>query len=387
MEGHDVLVEMPPEIAVEETAHGVLYRFPARRWPSYWAGWTLLLFGIFLLATAAAILVFAPMNTSWPAGVVVLGVCVFIGSGGVLLCIWGQHALNGRAEVELRGDELYTAERTGRLRWTRRRSLTYVKRIHVLHEWQETTAYMLHNPELAAFAIRVVLERDDGTRQLLVKWYARELLEPFARDLSQRLHLKEPVVVRLLDQTSDETDSIQQPEGSSIAIEHTSDGLSIVVPPLGILRSKDGRSVTKLVGGGVAGAVAGVTAMVIFSVGPWWIWAMFSMPALAGVLSVTAGLLGQRDTYLDVVGDTMLISTKSWRGVRQHQWTRDELKSIQPGESVVAINDEKLPQLHIIPKVGDPVHLLTGRRQDEVLWLAHTLRQAMNIKPVEDEDR
>lgn len=372
--------QIPEEIAVEETAEGVCYRFPVRNWPSRWVAWLLLAFGITLMAVACGMWVSMQGGSFWPLGFVMLAITGFLGGLGMAVCLWAQHTLNGRAEIVLQGEQLRSRETAGWARWTRKHRVSNLLRLLIVYELQHVSEAVIKTTQLENIAYRLVLEYESGKLRTLVKWYERDQFEAVARDITRRLGLSEPVAVQERD-TADSEVPAEQPPRSMISLERTADGIAVVIPPLGILRSEDGRSVTKLVGGGAAGAVAGVSTMVMFTgFTPWWMWAMFSLPAFGGVLFVTAGLLGQRDTYIDVVGDTLLITTKGWRGVRQHQWSVNELKEITLGDSTIELNDEYLPQLQIVPKHGDTVSLLTGRRREEILWLAHTLRESLGME-------
>ncbi len=389
MQASDTLVEIPDDVRVVETADSVCYVLPIRDWPARWSAWILLAVGLLMVSVAFGMAMFL---VSLPLGVtdaIFLTVGFVTGLLGVLLCLCGQNTLSGRVDLILRGEQLTTVSVTGKLRLPRRKTTRKLTQLLVMHDHHDAANAITPYPDkLSHIAYRIVLVYEDESRRVLVKWYAREHLEPIAHNLTDRLGLDQPVRVLMPPNIDDEDESdIVRPESSLIEVEYTKEGLSAMVPPMGLLRSSDGRSVGNLLGGGIAGAMAGAMAMLIFTPigGFGWIWLLFSIPAFVGVLYVGVGLLGQRDTYIDIVHDELLVSTKGLHGVKQHQWSREQLKDITLGESVLEINDEHLPQLHIVPTEGEPLRLLTGRRQDEIRWLAHTLRKALHIESPKDD--
>ena len=87
-----------------------------------------------------------------------------------------------------------------------------------------------------------------------------------------------------------------------------------------------------------------------------------------------------------VVGDTLLISMRGWTGVSHYQFTREQIKDITVGESTVQINDEHLPELHIALHQYDTLELFTARDREELTWLAHTLKKALQLESSEAAD-
>jgi hypothetical protein len=377
----------PAEVSVESGVNSVTYTLPVRQWPGQWSGWILLACGMGMVAVGIGIptlTISQPINGS---DLVALTVGLTIALGGLLLCFWGQSTLFGYCQIILREGELLVVSRASGLRLTKRHSTSTLSRLIVRHGWDGETETGAHAQMLYPNAFMMIAEHHDGTRRKLITWYPMEYLQPIAQDIARHLSLTEPVEVLNLEretEDSDEAGEVPQPPESAIKMQPTDDGLSIMVPPMKLLRSSDGRSVTSVLGGGLLGAAAGLFAMLLVPLmgggfGMWWIWVIVSIPAVAGGLYVAAGVLGQRDTYIDIVGDTMLITTRGWRNIRQLAYERDQVKTIKQGDSLVEINDKTLPQLHIELYDGDTVRMFTGRSEQELQWLAGVLRKTLGV--------
>ena len=383
------VIDMPEDILVEETAMGVRYVLPVRRSPSPTKGWLLVGSGIFVMALAGLTLKVSQGVAFWNLGAVIVAGSLVLLVMGLLLCFWGQRLLNSRADIVLQGERLIVQEKiAGGFRWRRTSRLGKLARFRIAPQLQTQYSLMDGAIDVAELEYSLELVYETGSRRTLVTMYGRELLEPVARDLTVRLGLSQPPVVIDPSNADDESD-VELPTGSSITMETTEDGLSILVPRLRLFGGDDGRSLARLIGSGLLGVIGGGLSMVSFSgagVGPWWVWIMFTVPALAGVAFLAASIAGQSETYIDVVGDTLLISMRGWTGISHHQFTREQIKDITVGESTVQINDEHLPELHIVLHQYDTLELFTARDHQELIWLAHTLTQALQLESSEAAD-
>lgn len=378
------MVELPEDIRIEETADAVHYVLPRRNPPHKWSGWLMAAMGVGMISAGTILAIVNPASST-SAMLILFAVDAVLVLLGLMLCYLGVNMLMGYCELVLHSEHIFAVEHTGFLRRTRKRTTHGVKRFVVAHEWKESAQAGMHTDILRQMAYRLDVEYDNGKTRRLTNWYWRQWLEAVATDMSRRLGLLETVHVNApeADDEAAEANATQQPAGSTITLQHTDDGISIVVPPLKLLNSPDGRSVANLLGGGLLGAGAGFFVLFVVPSGgltSMWFWLIFAIPALIGGFYVAAGVLSQRDTYLDIVDDTLLITTRRWRGVQQHTLERDEIRTIVQGESMVEINDEMLPQLHIERTNGDPIRLFTGRRADELQWLAKTLRDELQLR-------
>jgi len=108
-------------------------------------------------------------------------------------------------------------------------------------------------------------------------------------------------------------------------------------------------------------------------------------------LLVSSISMGKRFTILDVVGDSLLISSTSPFRSRQHTFLAADLHSIKAGPSGTEINDVPVLELQIrhypaSPETGRSEHaaklgLLLSRSDEELEWLAALLADRLRLGP------
>ena len=94
-------------------------------------------------------------------------------------------------------------------------------------------------------------------------------------------------------------------------------------------------------------------------------------------MMVGAVNMGRRHAIMDIVGDVLLINRRNLFGIKSHQWTRAELESVVVGDSGMAVNDIPVLELQVKPVTGREVGLFAGRNEDELRWIAWTLRRRL----------
>jgi hypothetical protein len=331
---------------------------------------------------------------------------------GVSLIHLGMLCLFGRQSIELQRDMLIVVCRGGLFPLWRRIPLRRLNRLRIglaidrddmdtdeVYEWLDTHA-TTHRFTLYA-------ELDSLGSKPLLRWAELRELRQLAAALADGIarhydrfgvERSAPEVVldpRVVEHADDEFVTAQQPADSDIEVRQERENeLSIVVPRLSLLRATGGRSIGTVLLSTIGAAALGVFLFSGFLTGGGfsWFWLVFLIPAAFTWGGFLINRIGERETYIDVVNDTLLISRACILGVRQHQWRRREIESIQCGKSDLQINDAHLPQLEVKVTTVAPGGkakttrhaFLVGRSRQEIVWLAWRLRQALAI-PIKDD--
>jgi hypothetical protein len=161
-------------------------------------------------------------------------------------------------------------------------------------------------------------------------------------------------------------------------LHRNADGITITVPPAGVLKGSKG-----LFAFGVVWTVFTLLITIPIAINS-------SGKDLVGIilfmaifLAVGLGMLigglnmGRRHAIIDVVGDVLLINRRNLFGLKSHQWTRDELETVTVGPSGMEVN--KRPVLHMLVRLkdGKPVGMFAGRDAEELRWIASEIRCAL----------
>lgn len=376
-------------------------------WTSY--GWIWLILGnVFVLAGGVAGILgqqAVGSGRTWATLLVLAGAGVV-----VLLGLWfvniGMSYFFGRYWIELRGTTLSVIRQSGVVRTRRRIPLVRVRRLRVALT-VDTSGYAEAEAKETSFqagAMQYALfaELDSGGKKPLAQWmrydYIRSLADRLAGAIEQRyldhgIDVDPPRVLidpNAVERATDDTVPRSLPEDSDISVQESEGELSIVVPKLPLLRGKGGQSVGGMLFSAIGAAVLG---MFLFS-GLSWFWLMFLAPAGITWSKFIANRIGERETYIDVVRDTILVSHASFRGVKQYQWQREQVQAIRCGKSDLEVNDEHLPQLEVIVRDGDrPEEIktekhgfLVGRSHREINWIAWKLRQSLGVRALQAAD-
>ena len=76
-----------------------------------------------------------------------------------------------------------------------------------------------------------------------------------------------------------------------------------------------------------------------------------------------------------MVGSTLLVTRAGLFGQKQQEWQAEDLRTIRLGPSGTEVNDQPINQLHLVPRKGKKVGMLTERDDDELEWIAAVLRR------------
>jgi len=310
----------------------------------------------------------------------------FLLAGGIPLVL-GLLVLFGRCRVEWRDGRLRSAELLGPFWWTRRLPRRPLRGLRVMAGPSGNDA---DGPRGLGRLAGLFAEFEGGPRRIVALGYPREWLLTLARELETlagaRGFAGAPVKVELVEQASpdeeDDADLTEQPPGSRVRLEEWSSGVRLTVPPAGLWRGSKGLFFFALVWCGFVAVFTAGAAIGGFEWDgkPW-------MPILvmAGFWAVGLGMLavavhlGRRTAVIGVEDGRLHVETRGLFGARRQDWNPGELSAVRADASGMEVNDRPVLELQIHPVGGKKRGLLAGRDEDELRWMATTLRRALKL--------
>ena len=401
---------LPPEVRFDATPDGGRYRLPRRP-----LGWLRLLglvpigFGLLMLGGLGAFIgpIFGGLfNASggfnWGSLIFVAMMVPFV-LGGVTPMLLGLWVMAGASDIVVRDGQVAAIERLGPLRRRRRRSIDGLTLLYLGHGGKSTLNAWLGSVSLlrAGTAADPSAERatDDKDGLFLAWGYPEAVLRPLAEHLADLLgqasaeHRPLPVIgVDLLEKgtftgrggsDADQSHRVveRQPADSKAVLDERADGLTLTLPAAGLWRGSAGLFVFALfwcefmvVFTSIGVSTAGTDIIFLAFITVFW-------GIGIGTLLIAINL-GRRRVILDVVGvpgnATLLVARQDLRGIRQDEWPSRDIADIRVADSGTEVNDRPLRQIRIeLHTHKKPVKLLTGRPDEELAWIATTLRRGL----------
>ncbi|QNN24992.1 hypothetical protein HED60_22845 [Planctomycetales bacterium ZRK34] len=294
-----------------------------------------------------------------------------------------------KSRVLLRGGRIYAIEGVGIMRWKRKRPIDRIQKIEVISGGEDAHLDSNAAPGMATLAklAAIRLSGENMNSMLVSIAFPAEVLLPLAEQLADDIESETRQRPEVVSTTKKLTGVIerealaapadepagQQPPGSQMILEQRPDGLTIIVPPLGMR----GVTRTMLILGAVI-TLIGIPFIIV----------------IIGLLFVIIGLMmvvgairnARRRAIIDVVGDVLLISMAGPFGSSQREWRAVDLNRIQAAPSGTSVNNVPLFELQIRPRSGGKVGYFGGRDKDELRWLAATLRDALNLTATDEPE-
>jgi hypothetical protein len=235
----------------------------------------------------------------------------------------------------------------------------------------------------------VLLESGESKR--FAYGYEREVLTPVVAELARlcapagELPLEPPqeppkgVPMRAVERVAVR---LNRPANSRVNLEEHADGVTLIIPPLGLWRGSMGLFFAGL----MISAVAGVISLLILP--PMIAINQFDLPALipvglffvGGLVMLTIAVhMGRRRSVIAVVGGRLMVMQTGLFGSWRREWDRDDLNTITINPCAIVVNNRPVPQLQIQPFEGARISLLTGRDETELDWIAAVLSRALKL--------
>ena len=242
--------------------------------------------------------------------------------------------------------------------------------------------------------------------------YPRELLDRLAQDIGSRLGLEVVTsgarqsqfdltetnshVVRtgdVSDATSPQvTQSIKPilpPESTLVTLERRDNGITFVIPPLGVVRGSRGILFFAVfwnvfVGFFVVMMILGQLGIVeVTNDGSPWAFGFAMLP----FVSVGIGLLlavinlGRRHATITTAGEMLDIQQNSIFGTKVTELSSQQVREITVRNSGTRVNNQPVKELQIIPLEERKLGMLSQLPPDELRWIAAELTRSLCIDP------
>ena len=173
-----------------------------------------------------------------------------------------------------------------------------------------------------------------------------------------------------------------QPAGSVIELARFADGVTIRVPPAGLWKGSHGLFFFSLLWNGFMlifspAMAAGVLLDEKPEGEPWIIVPFLGIFWAVGIGMLLAAIqMGKREAALAVAGGTLMAMQIGLFGKKQREWLLSDVASIGVEPTGMEVNGVPVRELRIYDTAGNKFGLLAGRKDEELEWLAHELREA-----------
>jgi hypothetical protein len=303
----------------------------------------------------------------------------------------GLFILAGRTRIIAKRDRVTVTEIAGPVRWSRRIPVSNVERL----EFAEASNIQPALENESALAISklgaLVAILKNGRKKLLLLGYPGEWIEGMAEELSSLMRLDgAPVRVEKQPPLNARNDVIQpkenlpQPSGSKARLNEGIGAMEVMIPARGLRSGSFGLFFFGIIWclfmafftWGMlfhhhsSGRNMAYSTMMLFVMGFWVIG--------AGLISM--GLhLGTRKWTLTVRHDQFEAESRSVLRSRQWRWDTSDLRDLCVGNSGIEVNNVPLREVQVLCKSGKKTGLLRGCPEDELQWLASTLRRNLHL--------
>ena len=180
-------------------------------------------------------------------------------------------------------------------------------------------------------------------------------------------------------------DEIEQPPGSDVIVERREDGVTLSVPPAGIMRGSKGLFLFSIFWNGLIGLFALLLILAALGVIDTpqrvpWVGLLFLLPFVAvGIGTLLAAInMGIRTTAVATSGGLLFVARTGLFGKKTQSWSPSELLRIVVANSGMAVNDQPIKELQIHGSIGK-VGILCERPEMELRWIAAELNQALRV--------
>lgn len=322
---------------------------------------------------------------------------------------WGLALLWGYRELELRDGYLRSTERVGPLWYGKRWKIADIQRLDI-KDGSQTEHKPPKNP--AVLSRCALLLHTHAHKTGVLAWgYPQGLLRPLAEQIAARaeqaiefdpLHNggeeseSAPIAVTTSALSLEKLDLTgagaanapppPRPESSTIEVERFDDGVTIRVPPLGLVKGSGGLFGFSILWNGFMSLF---TAVFVFAAlgdkanpqdNLWFAFLFIGLFWAIGVAMLLAAInMGRRHAALAVAGGSFMVLQKSMWGTKQREWPLEQVAAITAGPSGVEVNDRPLLELQVFDHDGQKFAVLNGRADDELLWLAGLLREVVGV--------
>lgn len=422
-----------PDYTTDMLSDGVRYVLPRRQLGRVrHIGCIAVVFGIveigFLIAFAS-LMVFVSLDelANLDAGrwvVIVLaciGFLIFVIQGLIVLrCGIAVIRNRTRCEIEVRGGMIRVRERFLFFMPRRARVVSKIQRLRIVTANEATSGKQGFDMRvwLGDFDTALMADSIAGRKFPIAAAYPRELLVRLAEELAPQLEAELSIASATIDRDAtavdvgervlrkievvegsvdpSEADKLPavpvQPVGSTATIERREYGITITIPPAGLWKGSKGLFVFSLfwnafIGIFIVVGTLGATGVIkMEGNGPPWMMLVGILPFVAvGVgLTIASVNMGRRHATIATADDLVMIVRHSIFGKSTREWSANQISAICIGNSGMEVNDVPVQELQIHPNDGKKFGCLSQLDDDELVWIADELNQALAIRRSSD---
>lgn len=346
-------------------------------------------------------------------GLLMQAIPTLIGLGLVLI---GFILMRARTTVTLTGSQLQTTDHFGPLRWTRKLETAHLTGFEINVGTSSTNGgpkkptnnvtFLIANTNRPARIAKQQGAAKDAKRDFVVAWaYPKAWMQELADELAGSIEYTNPQLEGLEIKTTMGSDDDRQgndaetetpidpPNDTRIILQQEPDGLTITIPPAGIMRGSKGLGCFAVLWNAfILVMVVGMVYTMLNShkpnvSGPDSPWAiLFFLPFVAiGVgLAMYSIHAGKSHASLVVLGqgDNAVLAYYRNSPVRKPSelnWPINDLSHIRVDDSNMSVNDKPIQELQVHPKQGKKVGLLAQLDDEELRWIAYELRKQTRL--------
>ncbi len=401
----------------ETSGTGKQWRLPHRPWGAGWfLPWIFIAVGI---AIAAIFGINGPVtlpNFSDDTFAAIFDLVWLIGdvvfsAVGLLLITLGLAFRYARTTVTLSQNEITTTDQFGLLYWTRRLNTAHITGFEINVGTSSTNG----GPSVPMENVTMLIAPTDlpakfkkeknKQHDFIIAWgYPKTWMQQLADALTEDAKSINPVLADLettttfgsgdRDERSDAVETpVDPPKDTNILLLRETDGLTINIPPKGIMRGSKGLAFFAILWNGFILLTLG---MIVFTMltpnnpntsgpdSPWTL--LFFLPFIAvgvglAVFSVHAGK-SQASLVIIGSGETAVLAYIRISPVlktREMNWSANEISHLCVGDSNMSVNDVPVQELQVYPKQSKKVGLLAQLDDEELKWIAYELRQQLGV--------
>jgi hypothetical protein len=341
--------------------------------------------------------------------------------GGLIPIWWGLSILIGRRVLTIRNGTLRTDERVGPLFYGKSWKLETIGSLNITNIIPIDAKYP--HPQWAN-GLDALIVFSDGQRGMLAWGYPQEVLDPLARNLARDIERGVAIGAGassaaattvgvtndyrpqndtassyaataddeedLDEDFEDEEDVYQdlavQPADSKIEYVEFEDGLTIKVPPSGLLRGTSGLFAFSMLWNGVltaitvcGGIAAGKNGLdEVLEEGGYFALGIFGLFWLVGIAVMLAAInMGRRRAAIAIAGDALMVIQSGPFGTKKREWPLSAVDDVRVGPSGIQVNDVDVLELQVHDRENRKFGMLAGRKNDELYWLEFVLQSKL----------
>lgn len=333
---------------------------------------------------------------------------------GLALVLTGFILMRARTTITLAGSQLQAADHFGPLRWTRKINTAHLTGFEINVGTSSTNGgpkkptnnvtFLIAHTNLPARIAKQQGAAKDAKRDFIVAWaYPKGWMQELADLLADNIEYANPQLEGLEITTTmgssepgdlAETETRVDPPGKTrIILQQETDGLTFTIPPAGIMRGSKGLGCFAVIWNGfIFIMIVGMVLAMLNSdkpnvSGPDSPWVLlFFLPFIAVGVGMAWYSVHAGKSHASVVvigtGDNAVLAyyrNSPVRKPRELNWAIADLSHIRVGDSNLSINDQPIQELHIHPKQGKKVGLLSQLEDEELRWIAYELRRQTGL--------